>query len=186
MKRLLNHFWISSSSVALICSLALSACKTFEPAKYSEFVRTTDFTNFDTFRLGQIEASTHPQFRRADEVSAATRNALGETLNALGYSETEDSLSDFVVEARWRLVSALKLRESMVLGPESNPGGRSQGVEKRYNLLIEVSDATGVFWVFESDDRLLPRDLTEARARSMVARAIGRFPTSTLFERSNP
>ncbi|MEM7672296.1 MAG: hypothetical protein AAF212_03035 [Verrucomicrobiota bacterium] len=186
MKRLPNRFWTSPTSVVLICSLALGACKTFEPAKYSEFVRTTDFTNFDTFRLSKIEVSRNPQFRRVDSVSVATREALDETLDALGYVEAEDSMSDFVVEARWRLVSALKLRESMVLGPQGAPREHGQALEKRYNLLIEVSDAAGVFWVFESDERLLPRELTEARARSMVSQAIGRFPTSTLFGRSNP
>ncbi|MGB0370966.1 MAG: hypothetical protein ACPGN3_06405 [Opitutales bacterium] len=166
--------------------LVLAGCKTLEPAKYSEFTRTTDFTTIESFYIGDVKASEHSRFNRERGVEEATVEALEAGLTDLGYSRSEMP-ADISVSARWRLVTALRLEEPMYSkGPGGGRVDADRRIEKRYNLVIEISDEAGVFWVYESDRRLQFYELTEERARRMTAAAIARFPTSTLFENSNP
>lgn len=169
-------------TILLLTAAILSGCKTFEPAKYSEFVRTTDFTQFDSYAIGEVTVTEFGRFYREPEVQAATLAALKNGMEALGYAADTEETPDVTVSARWQLVSALILRErsNEPFKLNTTPGGRPVA-DKRYNLVIEVADAEGIFWAYESNDRVIPREFTAARAAALVEKAILRFPESTLF-----
>ena len=174
---------IIKACIVSLLALGISACKTWEEPKYTEFTRTTDFTYFKTFSLVEVRVSENVRLNRIEEIRSQTQQAIRDSLQALGYEETGPDFADFSVRADWRLVSTLKTyQQESTVPPPMGDGFREARVPARsYSLTIQVEDKDGVFWLHESDERITPQAFTVSRAASASKGAMDRFPKSTLF-----
>ena len=181
MKNLVSNSMTRVSLFAFLCVLS-AGCQTFEDPKFSEFTRSIDFSDFESFVVESVSVSDYRRFSDRDFIAQATFTAMTAGMSDLGYVQAEAPEADLFLSAKWQLVTALPSRERMSLDAWVPGTVESfKRSDKRYNLVVEVHDAEGMFWRYVSDERVAPSSLSSERARSIVAYSIARFPQSSLF-----
>ena len=173
--------WVMATSAVVVC---ITGCETASEAKYSEFVKTVNFSNLDTFYYKHTMISGM-SFRKSEEfmLENLSEQALTDEMSARGFQAVDAAGggSDFFVVTKWRkAVSNYTHTFNSVDGSAASLGRREMDFKtmSRVSVIVEIYETSSgdLFWRKEMYNAFEAIQLTEVRISRTLQQAVQNFP----------
>ena len=177
---------------ALILVFCLSSCVTNH--RFSEFVKTINFTNLDFFAVDKI-LLTGLDFRKSDQLilEKLSEEIISYELSSLGFVPATRTVdADFYVIITWRKALSFYSNPTDHIDPYAQVLARKDDRVGRFtprlNLLLEMysNSKNEVFWRKELPNIFDAPELTENRVKDSLKRAIKEFPARVIKDPNLP
>ena len=177
---------------AFILVLYSSSCVNKNP--FSEFVKTINFSNLDSFKVENI-LLTGLKFRKSDQVilERLSEEIITYKLSSLGFVPASSTIdADFSVIITWKKALSYYSNPTDHIDPYAQVLARKNDrighLIPRLNLLIEIysNSRNEIFWRKELPNIFDAPELTEDRVRDSLKRAIKGFPARVIKDPNLP
>lgn len=161
-------------------ALCFTGCETASDATNTEFVKTVNFSNLDTFHYKRTLISGM-SFRDSEKIMLEnlSEQVLADELSARGFEDVGSS-SDFFVVAKWRkAVSTYVNTFDPIDGPAATINrSRENPSLSRVSLILEIYESStgNLFWRKDMSNAFDAIQFTEDRITRTLQRAIQNFP----------
>jgi hypothetical protein len=177
------------SFILFIASLMATGCATRPSTPYAEFVRSVDFTHFDTVRVTPLAAGDLAGVINASRIEAilqATSTAIESALADKDFAvlPADDQSSDLLVTAYWQEIinepdrATLPIVEPNPSDPDRPSTPPMPAARGGFQLVIEIADdrSGNVFWRATSAPAAALLSPTPATAEAAALRLMANFP----------
>ena len=177
---------------AFILVLYSSSCVNKNP--FSEFVKTINFSNLDSFKV-ENTLLTGLNFRKSDQVilERLSEEIITYKLSSLGFVPASSTIdADFSVIITWKKALSYYSNPTDHIDPYAQVLARKNDrighLIPRLNLLIEIysNSRNEIFWRKELPNIFDAPELTEDRVRDSLKRAIKGFPARVIKDPNLP
>ena len=181
--------YIIGAFILVLCS---SSCVNKSP--FSEFVKTINFSNLDSFKVENI-LLTGLNFRKSDQVilERLSEEIITYKLSSLGFVPASSTIdADFSVIITWKKALSYYSNPTDHIDPYAQVLARKNDrighLIPRLNLLIEIysNSRNEIFWRKELPNIFDAPELTEDRVRNSLNRAIKGFPARVIKDPNLP
>jgi hypothetical protein len=173
----------------LIAGVMAGGCATRSNTPYAEFIRSVDFTHFDTVRIAPMAAGDLAGVINSSSIAAvlqATVSAIQSALYDKDFTilQANDQSSDLLVTAYWReIVNEPDQAAPPIINPNPSDPDRPAApsmppARGGFQLIIEIADSrTGnVFWRATSAPEAALFAPTPSSAGAAAQRLMANFP----------
>ena len=168
------------ASLFIAVTLCISGCATTSDSAHSEFVKTVNFSNLDTFHY-EHTLIAGMSFRKSEEIllENLSEQVLQEAFTTRGFESVESS-GDFFIVAKWRkAVSTYVNTFSPIDGPAATIGrGNESATLARVSLVVEIyeSSSGNLFWRKDMPNAFDAIQFTQDRITRTLQEAVRHFP----------
>ena len=180
---------IIGAFVLVLCS---SSCVNKNP--FSEFVKTINFSNLDSFKVESV-LLTGIDFRKSDQLilERLSEEIITYKLSSLGFVPASSTIdADFYVIITWKKALSFYSNPTDHIDPYAQVLARKNDrvghLIPRLNLLIEIYSYSQneIFWRKELPNIFDAPELTENRVKDSLKRAIKEFPARVIKDPNLP
>ncbi len=175
--------------ILLLASLLASGCATRPSTPYAEFVRSVDFTHFDTVRIAPLAAGDLAAVintTRIEAILEATTTAIQRALEDKDFAvlPADNINSDLVVSAYWQELINEPVRAALAI-VEPNPSDPDRptmppmpAARGGFQLVIEIAESRSgnVFWRATSAPAAALLAPTQTTAEAAALHLMANFP----------
>jgi len=165
--------WVAAAAAA-----GFAACATTPPAPtYEEFVRTVNFTPFDTYAIEEVAMRAETfQWMEAGAAEKATRAALQAAFVERGF-ERAGGEADLLCRATWRKTRRREPSGAAPPDAENDAASGGDPGQRVFVVTVEIADAESGKTFWRSRERLVGEARADAEGiRRAVRKAMRDFP----------